>query len=197
MKWIGLTGGIATGKSTVTKWLRTLGYEVLDADEISHQITSLPGPALNEIFQTFGQEVRRSDGSLDRQALGALVFGQAAQLKKLEAIVHPLVLVNIAAEKERFRRLQKSAVFYDVPLLYELSMQLDFDAVVFVYCEPAQQLQRLMQRNGLTKVEAEKRIASQWTVTEKRKHSQHVILNTGDLNHLEAEVRRVLKELGL
>ncbi|MBC7372084.1 MAG: dephospho-CoA kinase, partial [Bdellovibrionaceae bacterium] len=101
MKWIGLTGGIASGKSTVTKFLRTLGFEVLDADQISHEQTQVQGPALDEIFRTFGIGVRNLDGSLNRAQLGQLVFGRADQLKKLELILHPLVREKIAAEKAR------------------------------------------------------------------------------------------------
>lgn len=195
MIWIGITGGIAAGKSTATKILRTLGYEVLDADEISHQVTSVQGDALNEIFGTFGESVRNPDGSLNRRALGALVFGRVEEMKKLEAIVHPLVREKIAAEKARFSAAGKNAVFYDVPLLFEKNMEKDFDAVVLVYCEEEQQKKRLMQRNSLTESEAESRIKSQMPLQEKKSRAHHVIHNTKDLQFLESEVKRVLKEL--
>ncbi|RYZ78766.1 MAG: dephospho-CoA kinase, partial [Proteobacteria bacterium] len=132
MKWIGITGGIASGKSTVTKLLRTLGFEVLDADQISHQVTQVHGPALVQIYKTFGEAVRNPDGSLNRQLLGSMVFGRVAELKKLEAILHPLVREKIAAERARLLARGESAVFYDVPLLYEKQMETDFDAVVLV-----------------------------------------------------------------
>jgi dephospho-CoA kinase len=195
MKWIGLTGGIASGKSTVTKMLRTLGHEVLDADEVSHQVTTVHGSALPQIFKTFGESVKNADGSLNRTALGALVFGRVEEMKKLEAIIHPLVREKIAAEKARLLGAGSSAVFYDVPLLFEKQTEKEFDAVVLVYCEDEQQLKRLMARNSLSEAEARRRIASQMSLKEKKSRTQHVIYNTQDLRFLESEVKRVLREL--
>src|SRR5437868_12387766 len=132
MRWIGLTGGIATGKSAVTKRLRTLGYDVLDADDISHQVTGLGGSALPEIFRVFGAGLKAADGSLDRKSLGSLVFGQESSRKQLEAIIHPLVRAAVAAEKLRLEKEGRVVAFYDVPLLYEKQMAQDFDEVVVV-----------------------------------------------------------------
>lgn len=197
MKWIGLTGGIASGKSTVTKFLRTLGFEVLDADQISHELTQIQGPALDEIFRTFGIGVRNLDGSLNRDQLGQLVFGRADQLKKLELILHPLVREKIAAEKARLFKVGKSAVFYDVPLLYEKAIEKDFDAVIVVYCSREQQLTRLMDRNALSAEQAEARLASQLPLEDKKKRAHHVVNNTRDHLFLESEILRVLAELNL
>jgi dephospho-CoA kinase len=197
MKWIGLTGGIAAGKSTVSKFLPTLGHVVLDADEISHQLTNVQGVALPAIFRTFGEAVKNPDGSLDRKALGALVFGRVQEMKKLEAILHPLVQEKIAAEKSRHQQAGTSAVFYDVPLLYEKNLETEFDQVVLVYCEPAQQLERLMSRNQLSDDEARKRIASQLPLEDKKSRTPYVIHNTRDLVFLESEIRRVLAALKL
>jgi len=192
MKWIGLTGGISVGKSTVTKILRTLGYEVLDADEFSRQVTAQNGEALPAIFKTFGQELRNPDGSLNREALGAQVFGQAELMRKLEAIIHPLVQQKVSAAKAKLNQQGATIVFYDVPLLFEKNMQSSFDAVVLVYCTEEQQIKRLMDRNSLSQEEAVKRIRSQMPLEIKKAQTNYVIDNSKDLKHLEAEVQRVL-----
>ena len=195
MKWIGLTGGISVGKSTVTKILRTLGYEVLDADEFSRQVTGLGGAALPEIFNAFGEVVKNQDGSLNREALAGLVFSQDELLRQLEAIVHPLVQKQVFASKEELGRRGVKVVFYDVPLLFEKNMQHDFDAVVLVYCREDQQIKRLMDRSALSQIEAENRIRSQLPLEIKKNKTPYVIDNTTDIKHLEAEVKRVLFEL--
>jgi len=135
--------------------------------------------------------------SLNRSELGKLVFGRIEEMKKLEAIVHPLVREKISAEKARLLKNGESVVFYDVPLLYEKGMEKDFDEVILVYCEPEQQLHRLMQRNSLSKDDAKKRLASQLPLAAKKSRARHVIMNTGDLEFLESEVLRVLTELQL
>lgn len=195
MKWIGITGGIATGKSTVTNRLRTLGYEVLDADTISHQVTSPGGVALPQIFKVFGEGVRTSDGGLDRKALAGLVFGREDLRKKLEDIIHPLVRAQVAEEKARLQGEGRKVVFYDVPLLYEKQLQKDFDAVLLVSAPEDLQLQRLMKRNSLTESEARSRLQSQIPIHDKEKKTPYVIHNTRDFHFLEKEVDRVLKEL--
>ncbi len=199
MKWIGITGGIATGKSTVTKRLRTLGYDVLDADEISHQVTgpdAEPGRnALPQIFQTFGESVKNSDGSLNRKALGALVFGHTGERKKLEAIIHPLVRAQVVVEKSRLERSGKAVAFYDVPLLYENQMERDFDAVILVSTTEKLQLDRLKGRNGFTEAEALARVQAQKPLKEKEDQTPFVIHNVKDLAFLDSEISRVLRTL--
>jgi dephospho-CoA kinase len=197
MKWIGLTGGIASGKSTVTKLLRTLGYQVLDADEVSHQVTAVGGTALPRIFQTFGESVQNTDGSLNRPALAKLVFGRADELRKLEEIIHPLVRDEVLQQRTRLSQSGETVVFYDVPLLYEKQMEKDFDAVILVSTSEDLQKKRLMQRNFLSSEEAEKRIQSQISLREKERKTKFVVHNTGDVIFLENEVKRVLKDLKL
>lgn len=199
MKWIGITGGIATGKSTVTQRLRTLGYDVLDADEVSHQVTSPASDgrvsALPQIFQTFGEVIKNPDGSLNRKALGALVFGHDEQRKKLEAIIHPLVRAQVAAEKSQLAKMNKAVAFYDVPLLYEKQMEKDFDAVILVSTSPQIQLERLKQRNSLSEAEALVRVQSQMPLKEKESRTPYVIHNNKDLAFLNSEIDRVLRAL--
>jgi dephospho-CoA kinase len=199
MKWIGITGGIATGKSTVTKRLRTLGYDVLDADEVSHQVTSLDADparnALPAIFQTFGEAVKNPDGSLNRKALGALVFGHTEERKKLEAIIHPLVRAQVAAEKSGLEKSGKTVAFYDVPLLYENQMEKSFDAVILVSATKKLQVERLKTRNGFTETEALVRVQSQMPLSEKESKTPYVIHNIKDLAFLNSEIDRVLRAL--
>lgn len=195
MKWIGLTGGIATGKSTVSNALRTLGYEVLDADEISRLVTGPGGEALPAIFTAFGEQLKNGDGSLNRKALGDLVFGREEQRRKLEAIIHPLVRSRIYSEKARLEKAGERVAFYDVPLLYENNMAADFDAVVVVAAPEKLQLQRLMRRNSLNESEASQRLKSQIPIGEKQKKTPYVIHNSKDLGFLNQEIQRVLQEL--
>jgi dephospho-CoA kinase len=195
MRWIGITGGIATGKSTVTKRLRALGYDVVDADEISHQVTGPEGAALEDIFRIFGSGVKAADGNLDRKALGDLVFGRDKARKQLEAIVHPLVGDEVSAARLRLERQGKTVAFYDVPLLYEKKMENNFDEVVVVVADEDLQLQRIIKRNSLTEAEAKARLQAQMSVQEKAKKTKYVIHNTKDLKFLETEVDRVLREL--
>jgi dephospho-CoA kinase len=197
MKWIGLTGGIATGKSSVTKVLRTLGYEVIDADEVAHAVTAPGEPVLAEIFAVFGNDVRAPDGSLDRRALGQKVFGHPDQIKKLENIVHPLIIGRVMKERERLEKTGARVAFYDVPLLFEKGMELLFDAVILVFADEQQQLQRLLARKGLTLSEAAARLKSQWPIGVKKNKASHVIDNSFDVSGLQKEVLRVLKELGV
>lgn len=197
MKWIGLTGGIASGKSTVAEMLRTLGHSVLDADLISRQLTGNPGPALDEISRLFGVGVLNPDRSLNRKALGDLVFGRAEEILKLENILHPLIQAKVQEEKLRLAQAGKSVSFYDVPLLYEKKLEKGFDAVVVVAVDEVLQRQRLALRNSLSLSEVEARLKSQMPLSEKVKLTSYVIHNDGDLKQLEAEVQRVLKALGL
>lgn len=197
MKWFGLTGGIATGKSTVTKVLRTMGYPVIDADEVSHLVTALGSPSLPQIFAEFGYTVRAPDGGLDRRALGQLVFGRPEELQKLEQIVHPLVTASVAAEKLRLEKSGAAVAFYDVPLLFEKNLEANFDAVVLVAASEVQQQQRLLSRSGLNLSEVTARLQSQLPIAAKRQRTKYVIDNSKDLAHLENEIRRVLNELGV
>ncbi|MGZ3743157.1 MAG: dephospho-CoA kinase [Pseudobdellovibrionaceae bacterium] len=199
MKWIGITGGIATGKSTLTRKLRALGYDVLDADEISQRVTGPGGAALPEIFKTFGDQVKAKDGSLDRKALAALVFGrehgQERGREQLEAIIHPLVQREVAAEKLKLEKQGKAVAFYDVPLLYEKKLENNFDDVIVVAAAEDLQLQRLRSRNQLTEAEAQERLRSQIPIQEKVKKTKYVIHNTQDLDFLEKSLLQVLRDL--
>ena len=182
---IGLTGGIASGKSTVSWMLRELGAPVVDADAIVHEL-QLPGtPVTAAIVAEFGAGVLRPDGSLDRAALGALVFTDPARRRALEAIVHPAVRTRMWDEVERYRRAGGPAVVLDIPLLLEGGLEGTVDQVWLVYVDRATQRARLIARDGMDAGQADLRIAAQMDLEEKRRRASVIIDNRGS----EAETR--------
>lgn len=173
---VGLTGGIATGKSYVLSVLGELGCEVMDADQTAREVVEPGQPAFEEIVAHFGGEIVGVDGRLDRPKLGAIVFNDAAQREKLNSIVHPKVFEAQArwmAEVEA--RNPQAVVIIDAALMIETGSYRRFDKVVVVYCEPELQLQRLMARNNMTQEEATARISSQMPSAEKLKFADFSI----------------------
>lgn len=173
---VGLTGGIATGKSYVLSVLSELGCEVMDADQTAREVVEPGQPAFEEIVAHFGSEVVGADGRLDRPKLGAIVFNDPAQREKLNSIVHPKVFEAQArwmAEVEA--RNPQAVVIIDAALMIETGSYRRFDKVVVVYCEPELQLQRLMARNNMTQEEATARISSQMPSAEKLKFADFSI----------------------
>ena len=160
---IGLTGPIGCGKSTVATWLAELGAVVVDADEIARQVTAIGEPALDDVIATFGEAYRRPDGSLDRSALGRLVFSDAAALRELEAIVHPAVRPRIEAAVATAEQGDAVAVVIEAIKLVEAGYAEECDEVWLVTCDPDTQRRRLVGR-GSTSAEADQRIAAQGDV---------------------------------
>lgn len=195
MKWIGLTGGIATGKSAVAEIFRNKGIEVIDADPIAHQALVASSPVFGSIVQTFGQDVVSSNGSIDRQKLGAKIFADSALRLKLDAIVHPFVRTQVALLKQKLVDQGCSLAVYDVPLLFEKNMQKSFDKIIVVTCDPLLQKQRLMKRNGLSEQEALQRIGSQLPMAEKIRQADFVVENNGSLEDLKNAVQKILVQL--
>lgn len=190
---IGLTGGIASGKSTVTRMLRELGAPVIDADAIVRAVQAPGTLVTEEIAREFGPGVIQPDGSLDRAALGAIVFADPERRKALEAIVHPAVLQRMAAEVERYRAEGRPAVVLDVPLLLEGGIERTVDRVWVVYIDRETQRSRLIARDGLRAAQAEQRIGAQMSLDEKRRRADLVIDNRGS----EAETRRQVEQAWL
>ncbi len=193
---IGLTGGIASGKSLVSSFLRELGAVVIDADLIAREVVAPGQPALAMIVEAFGPGILRPDGSLDRKALGALVFADPDLRKKLEEITHPFIIARI---KEELARLAESCpdgvVVLDAPLLFEAGLEGLVDEVWVVYVDAATQLARLMSRDGLTRAEAEQRLAAQIPLAEKARRADRVIDNSGTPEATRAQVNRLWREL--
>lgn len=188
MKTIGITGGIASGKSTVARIIREMGYRVLDADQLARQVVEPGKPAYQEVVRVFGQEVLRPDGNLDRKKLAGIVFSDAKQRHKLEQIIHPAVKTAIKQEREEFFRDGGQVLFVEVPLLYEAGWEDFFDAVWVVTVKPELQQQRLLERDRITPKEAAQRIATQWPLSQKEKLADWVIENNGEYADLKAAV---------
>lgn len=186
---IGLTGGIATGKSTVARLLVERGAFLVDADQIAREVVAPGEPALEAIASLFGQAVIHKDGTLDRKALGAIVFEDKRLLAELEAITHPAIRNRM---QERIRdygdRHPDKLIVADVPLLYETGQESLYEGVMVVYVPEAVQLERLMLRNRMAEAEARRRISLQMDIEEKRRRADWVIDNSGDLEQTKAQV---------
>ena len=189
---VGLTGGIASGKSTVSRQLAELGCHVIDADVLAREVVAPGQPAWRAIVEAFGQEVLRPDGTLDRPRLGALVFADAEQRRRLEAITHPAVQARRdAILAELAARGFDGLVVQDAALLIEVGGARRVDRLVVVYADRAVQLERLMRRDGLDRAEAERRVASQMPLAEKVKLAHYVIDNSDSPEETAAQVRAV------
>ncbi|GBD29866.1 Dephospho-CoA kinase [bacterium HR32] len=197
MKVVALTGGIASGKSTVVRMLRELGAEVVDADVLAREVVSPGEPALAEIVAAFGEEVLLPSGELDRKKLGGLVFSDPERRERLNAIVHPRVRERIRHRLEEIRaENQEAVVVLDVPLLFDVPLP-DLEALpaVVVYASPETQLQRLRERDGLPQDEAERRLRAQRPLREKLGRARWVVDNDGDLDRTREQVERLWAEL--
>lgn len=193
---VGLTGSIATGKSTVSRMFAHLGARVLDADLLAREVVMPGQPAYLKIVEEFGQGVVQDDGTLDRKALGAIVFAEPARRKRLEEITHPA----IAARQQRILSVLDEEAFegiviWDVALLFETGGVARMDRVVVVATDPETELARLMSRDGIAEADARARIASQMPVAEKAKRAHYVIDNSGDRVHTERQVKVVYEAL--
>lgn len=190
---VGLTGGVASGKSTVAAILAELGAVVIDADTLAREVVARGTPGLEAVVAEFGPSLLTPDGDLDRPAMGRLVFADDDARKRLEAIIHPLVI-------ERMAELEAQAggddvVVHDIPLLAEGGRAGGFDAVVVVDAPRDLQVERMLSDRGWTREDAESRIAAQATREERRAIATHVIDNNGSLEDLRARVEAVFAEL--
>lgn len=195
MKWIGLTGGIATGKSTAAKLLRDLGLPVIDADQLARDVVSPGSDGLKAVIESFGEELLNQDGGLDRKALGRIVFTSDEQLEKLESLLHPLIESKRAEEKRRLESENVEMAFYDVPLLFETDMQDEFDKIILIYADQDTQVQRMKERDQLSEAEILQRIKSQIPIEEKKKKSDFVVINSGSIADLKNQLVQVVSEI--
>jgi dephospho-CoA kinase len=195
VRLVGLTGGIATGKSTFAAALRTLGVPVVDADQLARAVAAPGTPALQEIARTFGPGVLGADGALDRKALGALVFADPGARRRLEAITHPAIRAAMVAETARLGAEGHELVFYDTPLLYEVGLDAAVALVVVVFAPPAAQVARLAARDGLSRAEAEARLAAQLPVAEKAARADVIVDNGDDGVPLGPKAARLIADL--
>ena len=190
---VGLTGGIATGKTTVAKMFKRCGAIVIDADQLAREVVRPGRPAWREIVKTFGDEVLKRDKSVDRHALGAIVFRDRRKLKRLERIIHP----RVAREQQRLvrriaRRSPHAVIVYEVPLLFESGAHKRVDKIIVVIADRQTQIARLARRNGLTRSEALRRIKHQMPLDQKVRRADVVLDGTKDKALMTAEVRQLI-----
>jgi dephospho-CoA kinase len=193
MRKIGLTGGIASGKSTVAAMLRELGFDVIFADEISRRLLDPGQAAYEETVREFGREIVRPDGTLDRKKIAAIVFADRAQLARLNAIIHPRVEAQILKQFADWEREgNRSVAFVEAALLVEAGYMKNLDGLVVTWCRPEQQVERLVAR-GMTEEEARARIGAQMPVEEKLKLADHKIDCSGTIEETRRQVGELAK----
>lgn len=197
-KIIGLTGGIASGKSTVSKILKQKGYTVIDADIIAREIVKVNRPAYKEIIEYFGPSIRAKDKSINRQKLGEIVFSDKGLLQKLNDITHPYIFQAIKKDIKKY--CNSDIIFLDIPLLIEEFRELKkhgiyFDEIWLVYVDEGTQLERLVKRNKFTIDEAKSRIHAQMPMKDKINQSTRIIDNTGSKRELKTSIESLLKDL--
>jgi dephospho-CoA kinase len=199
---LGLSGGIGSGKSTVTRILAELGATTIDADAIVHEQQSAGQPMLDEIAEAFGPTVIADDGSLDREALGAIVFRDEAARARLGSIVHPPVIAEMMRRAKAAVEAGDPLVVLDIPLLFEGRQSgrgsgaiMDFDETVLVWVRPDVQIERTMARDGCSEEEARRRIAAQLPIDDKRALADHIIDNSGSIEETRAQVVALVQKL--
>jgi len=197
---IGLTGGIGSGKSTVSRWFSQQGIPVIDADRIVHELYEEP-ETIEAILADFGKEVLKDNGEIDRRALGRIVFADGQALGKLEEILHPRVRIAMAKKQEALEQAGEKLCVWDVPLLFEANYLSEIDEIWVVWVPPAVQKERVLLRDNLSEEEVEMRIQAQYPLAEKCKQADVVIDNSGNWQETEVQLRkelaRILKEQGL
>ena len=193
---VGLTGGIASGKTTVAAIWRRLGARIVDADQIARQVVAPGEPAWRAIRDFFGESVLKADDTIDRPLLGRWVFDNPGLRRELEKIVHPRVRARMMAQVDRIRQNRpRAVVVQDIPLLFESGMTGGLAEIIVVYAPAALQLQRLVQRDGIGIPDARARIAAQLPIEEKCRRATIIINNSGDRSETMAQAVKVYTDL--
>ena len=191
-KIIGITGGIASGKSTVTNFLRQKGFRVVDADAVVHQLQKPGGRLYQVLVQRFGQEIILENGELNRPLLASLIFSNPEEREWSKQTQGEIIREELAALRDQLA--QTEAIFFmDIPLLFEQGYANWFDETWLVYVDRDIQLERLMKRDQLSKESAEVRLATQWSLDEKKKFASHVLDNNGSRDQLVSQVVKLLE----
>lgn len=189
---LGLTGSIATGKSTVAGLFAREKIPIVDADLIARQVIEPGQRAYNEVVQVFGRDILMDDQSINRGKLGALIFNNQQKRDQLNQIVHPVIIDQLIAERDRLIKSGHPLIVLDIPLLYELDLVELVDQVVVVYTTAENQLARLMARDQLTEAEAKQRINSQLSIEEKKQRANYLIDNNSSKEETEAQFLQLL-----
>jgi len=193
---VGLTGGIASGKSTIADMFKREGAYIIDIDMISRDVVKPGKPAWQDVVHIFGKEVLNEDQTLNRKKVGDIVFSDAEKRKKLEEIIHPkitaetLMKINEIAKKDN-----QAIVIIDIPLLIETDKQDTVNKVVLVYTSPQGQIERLVKRDGLSLEDAHKRLTSQMPIENKKKYAHYIINNEEPLKEVQKRVKEIFREL--
>lgn len=192
-KVIGITGGIASGKSTVTNYLRQKGWSVIDADAVVHELQEKDGKLYEALVSKFGNAILDAQGQLDRKSLSDKVFNQPDLRKRLSTIQDDIIRQELLRRRDALS--QEDVIFMDIPLLFELGYQSEVDETWLVYVNRAQQLIRLMERNGYSPKEAESRLGAQLSLEEKKRKADIIIDNRGSVEETFDQVDEVLRVL--
>ena len=196
---IGLTGGIGTGKSTVSRKLRERGYPVIDLDVISREVIEYP-EVIDELVRNFGNEILENQNntsgkkSISRNKLRQTVFKEEKKVSVLNSIMHPPIIEEMRRQVENFKKNYKT-VFVEVQLLFEAKLEKEFDLTVLVYADKKTQLERVLKRDGRKEEEVQQIINAQMDMTEKRRLSNYIIENNGDSEMLDLEIEKFIKKL--
>jgi len=190
---VGLTGGIATGKSLVSAEIKRLGATVIDADVIAREIVEPGKPAYNEIIEAFGEKILNPDATLNRKALGDIVFCNKEALAILNRITHPRIRQRIREEIARAG--DDELIVVDIALLIEMGFKDEVDSIIVVYADEERQIERVLRRNGLTREEARQRLSCQIPVKEKLGYADYVIENNGNIESAVEQAREVFRAL--
>lgn len=194
MKVIGLTGGIASGKTTVSTYLKSKGYKVIDADLISRDIYHIGKEAYRKIIEEFGEGILDNQRNIDRKILGSIVFNDKYKLSKLNEITHPIIVNEILRKIEEIKLKGEKICFVDAALLIEANLAKYVDEVWLVVVDEVVQLDRLMKRDKLSFAEAKKRIESQMNVEEKKKFADYIIDNSKSVEYTIEQVTEMLNK---
>jgi dephospho-CoA kinase len=191
---IGITGGIASEKSSVSLYLQELGFTIIDADLASRAVVEPGEEAYHQIVKAFGEDILLTDGNIDRVKLGSIIFHDQEKRLLLNSIVHPAVRSWMLLKTEAALSSGEETVFMDIPLLFESKLTFMVDKTLLVYVDEEVQLQRLMNRNGLSETDALARINSQMPLADKKALADAVIDNNGDINETKRQVKSILSE---
>lgn len=196
MKIIGLTGGIASGKSSVSKILQKQGEQVICADEIAHQVINKGGLAYDSVVKEFGDQILDTKKNIDRKKLGPLVFQNPQKLRKLNQAVHPAVISTIQERIQKAKDQNIKRIFLDIPLLFEGETHQICDYIIVVYSPEKVMIERIKLRDGLNDEEIKNRLRSQISIEDKKSKADFVIDNSGSLESTKKQVLNLLESLG-
>lgn len=191
---IGITGSIATGKSTVSQYLKDNNFTVIDADVIAKQIVTKGSPILQQLVVAFGENILQNDGQLNRQYLAGIIFNDDEQRKKLDRLMHPAVL-RVMQLQTQIASITQKLIFWDVPLLFESGFNQYVDKTLVIYTTLDKQLERLIARQSLSIKQAEMMIASQWSIEKKKQLGDDIIDNNNDINYTFRQVDQYIQRM--